>query len=425
MRWPGRRSVSTRCYTRVMRDAGDLGRVTRRFSASKWELKVAKDFLSWRSAHGTGLERMRTFAEAVAQIVRPGGPRSVPAHEVAGLLPTALTSCDELTFDDRAEAIAYAALHLVDRYGRVTQVLERVIQAGRLPLRHRGVDVLEVGAGPAPALYACRDFYADLSSWPGRRHVVVHPVAAFHALDRGTAWDQFLHDLSEGLMVIRAKSHHEGVLGFSRSNREFAGLDIRKIHHDRVANRAEQIVEEFERAGETISLNAARELALEEPATTPSAYDLVILCNFLTDPEMPVRFRTELHRISRSLTPGGLLIILGGIGEKYATTYARVRTITGSAGLREVGPADPIQANADPSALALVADHVRGNVNAIGRRTNPEAWEEIQRVLRTLSPDLVDTDVPFRLPRFVSLVFVNQHPPTRKLARRPREVPSA
>ena len=96
---------------------------------------------------------MRTFAEAVAKTINTDANQFIKSGELASKLMPVLTSCNHLTFDDPAEALAYSGLHLVDRYGRVSQVLENLMRIGRLPLRHAGVG-REVGAAPAPGLYA-------------------------------------------------------------------------------------------------------------------------------------------------------------------------------------------------------------------------------------------------------------------------------
>lgn len=80
-------------------------------------------------------------------------------------MPPTRGRCDDLCFLDYDEAAAYMVQHLTDRYGRVTQVLERLFAAGHMPMRRRQMSVLEVGAGLAPGLYATRDFYADLALW--------------------------------------------------------------------------------------------------------------------------------------------------------------------------------------------------------------------------------------------------------------------
>jgi hypothetical protein len=119
---------------------------------------------------------------------------------------------------------------------------------------HRESSGLEVGAGPAPALYAIHDFYDDLVRWPGRgEDWSTGPLRISDALDSAAGWDHFLHGLSEKLIVDRQATPTSGQLSFGRALREFAGLNIRAIHHDSIASLAASIEAEFERADEPIS----------------------------------------------------------------------------------------------------------------------------------------------------------------------------
>ena len=135
-------------------------------SARRWQISSAPAFLGWRDQSGVAVGKMTSFARAVHRAVTAPGWWESPLGDLAPRLPEVLDKCEDLTFSADTEVRAYAALHLTDRYGRVLQVLEYLFAAGRLPLRHAGVKALEVGAGPAPALYAIHDFYDDLVRWP-------------------------------------------------------------------------------------------------------------------------------------------------------------------------------------------------------------------------------------------------------------------
>jgi hypothetical protein len=164
-------------------------------SARRREIAAAPELLGWRDSTGIAVGKMATFAQAVHQTIMAQGWWRSPLAEIAPLLPEALKNCDNLTFDTEAEVRAYAALHLADRYGRVLQVLEYLLAIGRLPLRRAGAAALEVGAGPAPALYAIRDFYEDLIQWPGRgEEWSTGALRISDALDRGSGWDHFFTD---------------------------------------------------------------------------------------------------------------------------------------------------------------------------------------------------------------------------------------
>jgi hypothetical protein len=374
-----------------------------RFSALRWERGAADRFLEWRTTSGADLDLMGTFGEAVAQTLRQDAGEFAQSGELAARLPAVLECCDQLGFDQLVESFSYAALHVLDRYGRVDQVLQHLISIGRLPLRIGGVRVLEVGAGPAPALYATRDFYAVLRQWPGLGSISVGAMAAFDALDRGRAWDQFVHRLSERLLGVRSDGRADGELAFARAVHDLSGFDVRHRHHHSVARRAARIIREFERDDEWISEAEARQTAYKEGVREPSAYDLVFLCYFVTQEITIQTFEQELRRLASSLTPGGVLIVIGGTSEKYSGLYSRMRGIAARARLKDLSPAEPFQANADSRRLQLVAEHVCANVEFALMKAPSGVRSAVEK---NLPRDLVKKSKPFRLPQFRALTFV-------------------
>ena len=170
------------------------------WTAAQWERVSADGLLTWRaSEQGLSRIQLETLCDSISAIARMHLTNTEEIVETARMLPMALAHCDDLQFASVHEAIAYAILHLADRYGRVTQVLESLFARGHLPLRRSRLAILDVGAGPAPGLYAAGDFYDDLQGWiiASEEPVQITGVTDAHALDRGDAWDHVLHVLSE------------------------------------------------------------------------------------------------------------------------------------------------------------------------------------------------------------------------------------
>jgi len=337
--------------------------------------------------------------------------QGISASDIVSHLPPALTSCDKLRFADPNEALAYLILHLVDRYGRVTDVLERLLEHGWLPIRRRRLTVLDIGAGPAPAVYAATDMYTDLADWVTEtsREIQMSRVTNAHVLDRGPVWDFILHQFSEQLMAARRREPNAiGVLPFRRTFHDLSGFTVHGAHHEARAAIQKRIVREYERDDEWISSEAAWELAYQEEAPVPSAYDLIVLCNFLTNTVMTDQLRTELHGIIRSLTPGGVLLVLGGIGGDYPSIYAEVTTMAQTAQLAIIdGFAEPIIANPDPIRRGLIRDQVRGDVARLAG-LSPDAWKGVHEFFWRRARDVVDDSIPFELPSFQLLAFRRQ-----------------
>jgi len=319
------------------------------------------------------------------------------------LLPTR-KCCDDLQFRDDDEAAAYAIQHLTDRYGRVTQVLERLFVTGHLPLRRRRLSVLEVGSGPAPGLYAVRDFYADLAMWRTfvQRQPAFTPVTVMHALDRGAAWSHFLGVLSGQLAEMRWDL--PGPTGTMPAGVEYdnlTGFSTHRKHVEALERAADAIVvNEFDPSGEFISDSMARRFAEADGVDKPSAYDLVVICNFLTTRDSVDIFRRELLRLAFSLTPGGLLVFIGHPhGRKYDDIWLGLQALMRRTGLSELtGYAEELPANPDQAWAVPI------------RKQRQEILDEL-RLAGVSLPDeitrLQETD-PF--PPFRAVVWKNQRP---------------
>lgn len=377
-----------------------------RFVAAQWLRQSAEDFLAWSRASGEAQMRASTLGEAIARVAHPSW-HSDTSGAVARSLPEALRNCDALSFSQMSEAVAYAGLHLLDRYGRVMQILEYLMRIGRLPLRKVGLKVLEVGSGPAPALYASQDFYSMLRDWPDRGGTAIAGIKHADSLERGEAWDQILHHVSEHLMLIRGHSQDASGLPFRRSIEDFSGFDTQRRHHGAIAQHARAILSDFDSADEPISLKTAFRMAYQDGGGLPSAYDLVFMCNFLTQPSMTQHFRRELQKLSSALTPGGVLVVMGATGKPYPTIYEEVRGIASAARLTDVGPTDVFDANLSPH-LHIVSQHARANVAVALADCSDDERNDIRS---RLPEDLWNPGVKFVLPKFQALVFTMQMKP--------------
>jgi hypothetical protein len=287
-------------------------------SMRRWEREVAEAFLTWRHEETRrGEARLRSMCVAVSGTVKDYVAWGrVSGEEIARRLPDALAACDTLEFREVDEALAYLVLHLTDRYGRVTEVLERLLQQGHLPVRRTRTKVLDVGAGPAPGVYATVDLYDDFADWIAstQQKAALARVTNPDVLDAGPAWDQVLHGFSERLLVERRGQPGEQAarLPFRRTySRQVQGFSVHEEHHAWRAWLQRQILQDFDMADEEISDQAAWQLAYQEPAAVPSAYDLIILCNFLTNTQITEHLADDLFRLARSLTPEAYCSSLG------------------------------------------------------------------------------------------------------------------
>ncbi|MGW4881278.1 hypothetical protein ACWEPI_32525 [Streptomyces sp. NPDC004262] len=383
---------------------------SRPWNAGLWQRTSAASLSEWRSSSRSLLQ---PHLESLCTVINTFTSAADTPEVVAAKLTHVLDCCDDLDFQDPAEVTAYMILHLADRYGRVTQILERLFAAGHLPIRRRRLSVLEIGAGPAPALYAVHDFYDDLKLWAHstRQKVQFAPVTEMRALDRGSAWSRLLHHFSEGIYHVRREiPAFSGTLPFGVAHPDFTDFSVSREHVRELELKAQLITDEFDRSGEPISPRFARMLAQEEGVRAPSAYDLVMMCNFITNQGTVERFRKEIRDLTHSLTPGGLLVVLGGASKNYTPIWADLKKLLQNTSLQPLTLfEEPIVANSDPARAALIRQQVRSSLHVI------------QREGVTLPAKLGDPAKAYRkFPKFRALIWKNQNPPRR--GRRSRAV---
>jgi hypothetical protein len=382
-----------------------------RWAAGRWQREHAQSLAEWRKSDASlAMPHLTTLCRAVNETARE---LSGDLHALgAKLLPTR-NCCDDLWFRDYDEAAAYMVQHLADRYGRVTQVLERLFAVGHLPLRRRQMSVLEVGAGPAPGLYATRDFYADLALWAeaaGQQTEFV-PVTRMHALDRGEAWGRLLHHLSERLVSLRSEfPSSPGALPFRVEYDNLVGFSPIREHVRALDHMAALISADFDRADEPIARSTARRSAEEDGVDKPSAYDLVLMCNFLTTKDSVKAFRADLRQLASSLTPGGVLIAIGappyGEKSKYAHIWSELRALARDTGLTELrGFEKPIPANQKPEWATAI------------RQQRQEILDEL-RGIDALPEEVASLRATDSFTPFQALMWKNQRPRRRGPRRR-------
>lgn len=294
------------------------------FSARQWELQhaawleSAADPLSART--GLQLEMTRAVIASFARQV--DSPELALA--VAEELQASLGNCDDLVFDEAPASLAYLLWHQVDRYHRTFEALDLLFEKGALPLAKpsRPLRMLEVGSGPAPAGYAVVDYYAALATWSSQQAVSEGPsaFAVVHTLDRGDYWDRIIHQLSEHL-VWRPERSSVGRF-FQRTYEDLAGFDVRHLHNQAqtAARRAR------EDPDSDAMIDWFDEPAVDQPVgwanIPPSAYDLIVVSNFLTNRQILEGLADELQRLARSLVPGGVLLTMSGTSPAYRQLWS-------------------------------------------------------------------------------------------------------
>lgn len=286
------------------------------FSSRRWLRSNRDSWFEWLgSPDSTRLARFDRLAQSLVNLL---GHRISAAGTggIVAALPSTLHKCNELAFSAEDEALAYSVWHLVERYARVLQVLDALLRSGGLPLRKTRLTALEVGAGPMPALHAVRDFYADLELWS--KTISTPPTLVettqLYSLDRGAAWGSFNHFLSEQLL---REGDLVGPHKFATDFLEFQSFSVRDAHRAAVDSAARRVYDDAIDWGEDLTLGQARNEVGSFHGGPPTALDLIVVCNFLTETSMTSQFEAELAELATSLTPGGVLIMIGSATNSY------------------------------------------------------------------------------------------------------------
>ena len=239
-------------------------------------------------------------------------------------IPDVRRCCSEVaTFEKPLAVEAYAYVHLLERYRRTWTTLEYLAKVAVLPLGINGVRVLDIGTGPAPALYAIDDFYAALTNFAEEFDVseLKLPPPELACVEQSESMVWFFHSFSE----------FSGRRGpFSPIVADFTRLDLasRRVWHQRqheIERYWDQETGQYEEIYEPVTAAADAERLFR--------YRLVVLSNFLTLESEVERFETELRALFEDLKAGGVVLVLGATGDSYQKLYDRLSSVARNAGL--------------------------------------------------------------------------------------------
>jgi hypothetical protein len=295
--------------------------------------------------------------------------------QFAKALPLALSKCDEPIYDAPFVAEAYAFLHLLERYRRFSQVLDVLLRTGVLPMRDSGIDILDVGAGPGPALFASSDFYDQLTEYAEKHSIagLATPQPKLHALEASPSMGHVMHWISE---LSNRKGPHQRRLG------SFQGTDFDQLR-----------IEEREAT--------VRALQEDDPWITISdlfawqdewRFNFGIFSYFLTNERIVSETTRELQSLFASMRAGGVVVILGAVAGKYRKVYKAVDKLAKREVMRRI----------EQRHSRIVCDHTDRYTFRI-KQVYSRVWERLDAeatglgaLKRELPKDLWDPSAPIK-----------------------------
>jgi hypothetical protein len=343
---------------------------------------TANGFLEWVESTESRFQAFDQLAAALETLLLDHvltGNVEISATEActqfAKALPLALSKCDEPIYDAPFVAEAYAFLHLLERYRRFSQVLDVLLRAGVLPMRDSGIDILDVGAGPGPALFASSDFYEQLAEYAKKHSIagLATPQPKLHAAEASARMGHVMHWISE---LSNRRGPHQRRLG------SFHGTDFDQL---RIEERDATVL-------------ALRE---DDPWITISdlfawqdewRFNFGIFSYFLTNERFVDETTRELQSLFASMRAGGVVVVLGAVAGRYRKVYKAVDKVAKREVMRRI----------EQRHSRIVCDHADRYLFRI-KEVYSKIWERLEAeatgldaLKRELPKDLWDPNVPIK-----------------------------
>lgn len=232
------------------------------------------------------------------------------AHAAASQLQNVLQNCDNITYEEPGAAEAYAFLHFLDRYHRFQLTFERLNALKLMPLRGRRIDVLDIGTGPGPSMFALSDFYVRTLR---------------KGTSRDTDWGQqgFNIDYVERSRSFRGWLHH-----FTEYVNDHCPTEVPwwvPFHHGKFYDFSGI---QFDSAHLETTYNDHGDSRTRE-VKVKRRFDLIVMSNFLTTKGQVQSFSQELQDCARYLRHNGIMIIVGATNrsKKYQEVYDELKQL--------------------------------------------------------------------------------------------------
>lgn len=228
---------------------------------------------------------------------------------VASKFEDVLSKCDEIDYEDDATATAYGILHFLNRYHRFQLNFVKLIECRFLPTRSYEMDILDVGTGPGPALFAVSDAYTSLKLFAEDSNIKRLKNLKFKCdyVERSNGFRQWLHHLTEYVNYFSEKQPNWKVPYHHGTFNDFIGIEFNEISGHWTTNWDDDYI--FKKQ------------------IINHRFNLVVFSNFLTRLEQVEEVKQELINSVRYLRNKGVLIIVGGISRHYSKIYDNIEEI--------------------------------------------------------------------------------------------------
>ena len=297
------------------------------------EGRAVLDWLSGEQSLRSGFEALAiALRETLEEQVRT----AADARDVWDMAPAVLGCCNEpATYTMRHAGIAYSWLHLLDRYARTWLALERLLRHRCLPMGRYGVRVLDIGTGPGPSAFATHDFYAAMEHYARSKNAGDwRQPPDITCVESATEMNHIRHKVAEFLAIRGAP---RSVLGMTGGIHDFSTILPARQRRELEDSLRRQYDEWYDDQREEWHIDPV--YTLEEANREASSYQryrLFTFSNFLTTPEIILRFQANFEDILADAHAGSVLLTIGAKGGCYPAIQRHVAELAEAAGFRRL-----------------------------------------------------------------------------------------
>ena len=297
----------------------------------RWE---GDAFLNWLHREQRLQKGFDALAIALRETLQEHVRTSSDAHAVWHAAPAVLCKCnDPTTYTLRNAEIAYAWLHLLDRYVRTWLALEHVLRDCLLPMGRYGVRVLDVGAGPGPSAFATHDFYTAMEEY-------ARIVSAANwrqppnitCVEPAPGMNHIRHDIAERLALRHGP---QSVLGMTGGLHDFSTIlptqERRQLEYS-LRNQYDEYYDEERQEWHADPAYTPQEANHE--ANAYRRYRLFTFSNFLTTLDTVSTFQENIEDILADAGAGSVLLMIGAKGGSYPAIQKRITELAYAGGFR-------------------------------------------------------------------------------------------
>lgn len=290
------------------------------------------DFCLWLRENDLAFRRFQLLAyileKALTEVFIDSSEKAIV---VAKNFLNVLTKCDEISYAERGMAEAYAILHFLDRYHRFQKIFWTLLCFNLLPIYSKdetSINCLDIGTGPAPALFALSDLYSAVKHF-GKEKQLSHLENLKFNLDYAEPSEGFRSWLHYFTEIAEPRKFEKDYIDKYSLNIEASITDVLMTdwlipYHHGSYYRIEEI---------PASIVYYSQLPPGTYRDKQRRFNFTIMSNFLTNLEMVEKSKPQLKEIARYLRNKGIILVVGASGKnsKYAPIYPEIsNTIVGS-----------------------------------------------------------------------------------------------